>query len=71
MKNIKEVELFLFDMDGTVYIGDREIEGSFDALRELKKLGKKVCLEYSPSRSLNWRARCLTSILPISTTTLR
>ena len=25
MKNIKEVELFLFDMDGTVYIGDREI----------------------------------------------
>ena len=43
MKNIKEVELFLFDMDGTVYIGDREIEGSFDALRELKKLGKKVC----------------------------
>ena len=43
MKNIKEVELFLFDMDGTVYIGDKEIEGSFDALRELKKLGKKVC----------------------------
>lgn len=47
MKNIKEVELFLFDMDGTVYIGDREIEGSFDALRELKNLGKRFA--FSPT----------------------
>lgn len=43
MKSLKEVELFLFDMDGTVYIGDREIEGSFDALRQLKAAGKRVC----------------------------
>lgn len=28
MKNIKDVELFVFDLDGTVYIGDNEIEGS-------------------------------------------
>lgn len=43
MKNIKNAELFLFDMDGTVYIGDREIEGSFAALEQLKSLGKRVC----------------------------
>ena len=26
-KDIKDVELFLFDLDGTVYIGDKEIDG--------------------------------------------
>ena len=30
-------------MDGTVYIGDKEIAGSFDAIRALKKLGKRIC----------------------------
>ncbi len=43
MKDIKNVELFLFDLDGTVYIGDDEIEGSFNAINELRALGKKVC----------------------------
>ncbi len=42
-KNIKDVELFLFDLDGTVYIGDNEIDGSFGAIDELRKLGKRVC----------------------------
>ena len=30
-------------MDGTVYIGDKEIAGSFDAIRALKELGKRIC----------------------------
>lgn len=42
-KDIKDVELFLFDLDGTVYIGDNEIEGSFAAVNSLRKLGKRVC----------------------------
>ena len=42
-KELLDVELFLFDMDGTVYIGDKEIAGSFDAIRALKKLGKRIC----------------------------
>ena len=42
-KNIREVELFLFDLDGTVYVGDREIEGSFAAINRLRALGKRVC----------------------------
>lgn len=43
MKNIDDVELFVFDLDGTVYIGDNEIDGSFDAIDQLRKLGKRVC----------------------------
>ncbi|MBO4554452.1 MAG: HAD-IIA family hydrolase [Clostridia bacterium] len=43
MKNIKDVELFVFDLDGTVYIGDDEIDGSFAAINELRKLGKRIC----------------------------
>lgn len=42
-KNIKDVELFLFDLDGTVYIGDREIEGSFAAVNRLREMNKRVC----------------------------
>lgn len=43
MKNLQDVELFLLDLDGTVYIGDKEIKGAFDTIRALKKMGKKVC----------------------------
>lgn len=43
MKNIKDVELFVFDLDGTVYIGDNEIEGSFAAINELRAMGKRIC----------------------------
>ena len=42
-KNIRDVELFLFDLDGTVYIGDREIEGSFAAVNRLREMGKRIC----------------------------
>jgi len=42
-RNIKDVELFLFDLDGTVYIGDKEIEGAFSAVNELRKRGKRIC----------------------------
>lgn len=33
----------MFDLDGTVYIGDEEIEGSFDAINELRRRGKRIC----------------------------
>ena len=43
MKNeLKDVKLFLMDMDGTVYVGDRKIEGAFEALCEIKRQGRKV-----------------------------
>lgn len=43
MKDINEVELFLLDLDGTVYIGDTEIEGAFDTINALRQKGKKIC----------------------------
>ncbi len=43
MKNINDVELFLLDLDGTVYLGNEEIEGSFDAVNTLREKGKKIC----------------------------
>lgn len=43
MKNIRDVELFVFDLDGTVYIGDEEIDGSFEAVNKLRQLGKRIC----------------------------
>ncbi len=42
-KELADAELFLFDMDGTVYIMDKEIEGSFDTIRALRKAGKRIC----------------------------
>ncbi|MDR3216975.1 MAG: HAD-IIA family hydrolase [Clostridiaceae bacterium] len=42
-KNLKNIELFLLDLDGTVYIGTKEIPGSFDAIRKLRAAGKRVC----------------------------
>ena len=42
-KDIKNVELFLFDLDGTTYIGGKEIDGAFDAINYLRSIGKKIC----------------------------
>ncbi len=35
--------MFVFDLDGTVYIGDKEIEGSFAAINKLREMGKRIC----------------------------
>ena len=42
-KDIRNVQLFLFDLDGTTYIGGKEIEGAFDAINYLRSIGKKIC----------------------------
>ena len=34
---LKGVKLFVLDMDGTVYLGDRLIEGAFDFIREVEE----------------------------------
>lgn len=35
---LKDVELFVLDMDGTVYLGDNLIEGSLDFIRDVDNL---------------------------------
>ena len=41
LDNIKDIELFLFDMDGTIYLEDTLIEGALDLINELRKQNKK------------------------------
>lgn len=40
---MKEIEFFLLDMDGTIYLGDRLIDGSRDFLHLVKEQGKRYC----------------------------
>ena len=40
MKDLKNVKLFLLDMDGTFYLGDRLIDGSRDFIRRVRETGR-------------------------------
>lgn len=42
-KNLKNIECFLFDLDGTLYVGGVVIEGAKATLEEISKLNKKIC----------------------------
>lgn len=49
---LKECELFLFDMDGTLYLGDNVYEGAIDLMEDLPRLGKKyIYLTNNSSRA--------------------
>ncbi|MCI8566896.1 MAG: HAD-IIA family hydrolase [Lachnospiraceae bacterium] len=40
-KAVKDVKLFVLDMDGTFYLGDRLIEGSLEFLQRVKETGRR------------------------------
>ena len=40
MKNLKNIKLFLLDMDGTFYLGDKLIDGSLDFIRRVRETGR-------------------------------
>lgn len=42
MKLYQQYEYFIFDLDGTVYRGDRLIPGAAETLNQIKSMGKKV-----------------------------
>ncbi len=42
MKPLQEIEVFLFDMDGTLNMGEQPIDGAMETLRILNQKGKKV-----------------------------
>ena len=49
---LKNVELFLFDMDGTLYLGDEVYEGAIELMAELPALGKRyIYLTNNSSRA--------------------
>ena len=49
---LKNCELFLFDMDGTLYLGDNVYDGAIDLMEGLPSLGKKyIYLTNNSSRA--------------------
>lgn len=49
---LKECELFLFDMDGTLYLGDNVYHGAIELMNDLPALGKKyIYLTNNSSRA--------------------
>ena len=49
---LKNTELFLFDMDGTLYLGDNVYEGAIELMEDLPRLGKKyIYLTNNSSRA--------------------
>ena len=49
---LRDAELFLFDMDGTLYLGDNVYNGAVQLMEDLPKLGKKyIYLTNNSSRA--------------------
>ena len=42
MKPLQEIEVFLFDLDGTLNMAEQPIDGAMETLRILNQKGKKV-----------------------------
>ena len=54
MEKIKNIKLFLFDMDGTLYLGDRLFDFTKELLSEIKKnQGKYMFMTNNSSKSVN------------------
>ncbi len=52
MDKLRDCELFLFDMDGTLYLGDNVYEGAVALMEDLPRLGKKyIYLTNNSSRA--------------------
>ena len=43
IKELENINLYIFDLDGTIYIGNKEIVGAFDTIRKLRAMGKQIC----------------------------
>ena len=51
-KKLKNCELFLFDLDGTLYLGDNILPGAIELMEDLPNLGKKyIYLTNNSSRA--------------------
>uniref|UniRef100_UPI004057A5FB HAD-IIA family hydrolase n=1 Tax=Agathobacter sp. TaxID=2021311 RepID=UPI004057A5FB len=53
-ETLKQKKLFLFDMDGTIYLDDRLFDGTLDMLDYIKKIGgKAVYITNNSSRNVS------------------
>ena len=52
LTKLQNCELFLFDMDGTLYLGDEVYEGAHELMQDLPALGKQyIYLTNNSSRA--------------------
>lgn len=62
-ENLKNKKLFLFDMDGTIYIDNKLIDGTLQLLEKIKQSGSKyVFITNNSSKSVNDYVKKLASI---------
>ena len=63
MKDLTNIRLFLLDMDGTVYLGNRLLPGSLDFLHYLAETGRDhLFLTNNSSRNADYYAEKLTKL---------
>ena len=51
MKDIKKVKCFLLDMDGTIYLGDRPIQGAVEAVKVLQSKARVIYFTNNSSKN--------------------
>ena len=55
MNGLKNKKLFLFDMDGTIYLDNDLFDGTLDMLEHIRKIGGKyIFLTNNSSKSRDW-----------------
>ncbi len=58
----KDIDCFLLDLDGTVYFGNRPIEGAIDAVIRMRKSKRVIFLTNNSSATREFYARKLTKM---------
>lgn len=62
-QRLNDTELFLLDMDGTIYLDNTVIPGAIEAINHIKECGKKVCyLTNNSSKSRDEYLKKLTAL---------
>lgn len=63
MSDLKKKKLFLFDMDGTIYLDNHLFDGTLDILEHIRKIGGKyIFLTNNSSKSVDKYIEKLTSL---------
>lgn len=53
LRRLKDIKLFMSDLDGTVYLGSEPLPGAIDAVRTMRECGRVCFLTNNSSKSKN------------------